>query len=221
MAKDYSAGEPAENFYKHIVASVDFPGKQIVDLRGNHTEGDFSVGRNSPYVIEVKGDYISFKSGKPSGRLPIEIKNADNGDGEGWFTHCRMQNVEELDFVCYDGENKDDPVCSIRIPFGLLEIYVNEKLNDAFYVRNHYFSTKSEKPAQNLCIPLQELYEHCGATLSTARAKNPEIQKVAQAYLDEMGISGTLGEYVHFSFSEDDRIGGLPKQNERKGEAGK
>ena len=220
MAKDYSAGEPAENFYKYIVSKADFPGEQIIDLRGNHTEGDFSVDVNTPYIIEVKGDYISFNSGKPSGRLPIEIKNADNRDGEGWFTHCRLGNVEELNFVCYDGENKVDPVCSIRVPFGLLEAYVTEKLNDASYRRSHYFSTKAEKPAQNLCIPLRELYEHCGATLSTARTKNPELQKLAQAALDKMGIAGTVGEYAHVSFSEADRIGGLPKQNERK-EAGK
>ena len=147
MSKDYSAGKPSENFFEHIIAPVDFPGKQIIDLRGNHMEGDFSITLSNPYLIEVKGDYISFKSGKPSGRLPIEIKNADNKDGEGWFTHCRLGNVEELNFVCYDGTNKVDPICSIRVPFGLLEPYVNEKLKDASYMRRHYFPTKTEKPA--------------------------------------------------------------------------
>ena len=214
--KNYSAGEPGENFFKHIVAPVDFPEKQLNDLRGNHKEGDFSIGGNSPYVIEVKGDYVCLRNNRPTGRIPIEIKNKANKDGEGWFTHCRRENVGELNFVCYDGENKVDPVCSIRVPFGLLEAYVNEKLNDASYMQKHYFSTKEEHPASNLCIPSTELYEHCGATLSTARAKNPELQKVAQEYLDEMGIPGTLGEYVHFSFLEDDRMGGLPRLDSKR-----
>lgn len=210
MNKNYSAGNGAENFWKSIVAPVDFPGKQINDLRGNCTEGDFSISWNSPYVIEVKGDYICFKSGKPSGRLPIEIKNTANKDGEGWFTHCRLNDVDELIFICYDGKNKVDPVCSIRVSFGLLEDYVGRKLKDVPYMQRYYLRTKGDNPAYNLCVPLKELYEHCGATIATARAKDPELQALAQAALDGMGIPGTVGEHVHFSFSENERIGGCP-----------
>lgn len=213
MSKNYKSGKPAEDFFKHCIAPVDYPQQPIEDLRGNHIEGDFSIGRVHKNIIEVKGDHVCFRNKRPTGRLPIEIKNTANRDGEGWFTHCQADSVEEIVFICYDGENKAEPVCSIRIPFMLLEAYVTAKLEDTSYRARAYrrATDKDGNSSYNLCVSLKELYAHCRATVVTARAKCPELREIAQAALEKMGISGTVGQYAHISFSEDDKIGGLPR----------
>lgn len=213
--KNYNAGKPGEDFYRHIVSPMDFPRHKITDTRMNKKEGDFSIGTR--YSIEVKGDHRCFKGDRPTGNLPIEIKNESNGDGEGWFYHCQLNGISEIVFVCYDEKGVCEPVCSIRIPFITLEEYVLAKLNDADYKEKHYRSCQSwneEKKiyekTYNLCIPLRELYSECGATVATARIRSPEIAQLLQEALEANGISGKVGEYGHVSFSEDDRIGGLP-----------
>ena len=213
--KDYDAGKPGEDFYEHIVAPVDFHGQTLEDLRGRCIEGDFAVGEMNKYIVEVKSDHVCFRNQRPTGNLPIEIKNTANSDGEGWFTHCKADNVAEIVFVCFDGDESGEPVCSIRIPFDLLEPYVTAKLKDDSYRQEHYRKAYSRdgKPAYNLCVPLKELYKHCGATIATARTESPELRRYAQAALEAMGIDGTLGKYGHISFSEDERIGALPPQH--------
>ena len=215
--KNYNAGKAGEDFYSHIVAPMDFPRHKIEDARKDKKEGDFFTGKNYRYYIEVKGDHRCFKGDKPTGNLPIEIKNESNGDGEGWFYHCQLNGISEIVFVCYDEKDVREPVCSIRIPFITLEEYVLAKLNDADYKEKHYRSCQSwneEKRRYDktyiLCIPLREMYSECGATVATARIHSPEIAQLLQEALETKGISGKVGEHGHVSFSEDDRIGGLP-----------
>lgn len=171
MKKDYTTGTPAEEFYKTVIAPNDFKGP-IIDNRAKHIEGDFSFGSKYMYTVEVKGDYVTFREGRPTGNIPIELSNNANSDGQGWFFHCREDNVDEIIFSCFDEYRERGPLLSIRIPFPLLEPFVIEKLKDHSYKERHEKiarDCRTGAESVNLCIPLDELARECGATVASLR----------------------------------------------------
>lgn len=192
MKKNYTTGTPAEEFYKTVIAPNDFKGP-IIDNRAKHIEGDFSFGSKYMYTVEVKGDYVAFREGRPTGNTPIELSNNANSDGQGWFFHCREDNVDEILFCCFDEHRDRGPLLTIRIPFVPLETFVTAKMNDHLYKERHEKIARDYRTGAesvNLCIPLDELARECGATVASLRL-NQGGQVFHLPIPEEMGLKIT------------------------------
>ena len=192
MSKNYDAGIPAEEFFKHVIAPHDFK-NPLIDNREKHIEGDFSFGSKYIYTVEVKGDYVAFREGRPTGNIPIEISNEANADGKGWFYHCQEDNVHEIVFCCFDEHRERGPLLSIRIPFVLLELFVTAKLDDSVYKARHEKIARDFKTGTssvNLCISLAELANECGATVASLRM-NQDGEIIHIPIPEEIGLKIT------------------------------
>lgn len=136
---------------------------------------------------------MTFREGRPTGNIPIELSNNANSDGQGWFFHCREDNVDEILFCCFDEHRDRGPLLTIRIPFVPLETFVTAKLNDRLYKEQHEKIARDYRTGAesvNLCIPLDELAQECGATVASLRL-NQGGQVFHLPIPEEMGLKIT------------------------------
>ena len=173
--KSMAKGEKGEEFFKNLGAWGLFMLPPMEDNRGNHWEGDFTMHDGS--VVEIKTDYRCLstecnKDGKPlkTGRIPIEMQRRKKGASEwkdGWYWHCKRNDVSYLLFYLYRNEAVEQPFMGILIEMKSLVEFISRVREDKQYAEQVGLRTAQAVDWVNgdstrlYTFPIEAIRAHC------------------------------------------------------------